>query len=77
MVLRNVYSRLLDNARFFQNFQIVSGRVLESIDPLLEELECGKEYGVDRGGPSHRHAQSAVHVPSEELDFGNRYSLTL
>ena len=45
-------------------------KILESIDPLLEEFERREEDCVHRGRSSHRHTEAAVHISSEELDLG-------
>lgn len=36
---------------------------------FLDELKRGEENGVDETGSTHGNAQTAIHVPSEELNL--------
>lgn len=56
--------------------QVDLSDVVHSLDALLEELERGEENGVDCAGPSHAHAEPAVHVLLEELDLDPGYFLS-
>jgi hypothetical protein len=56
---------------------VASGRVLKSIDPLLEEFKCRKEHGIDRGRSPHGDGKPTIHVPSKEMDFGDGNFLPL
>lgn len=50
--------------------------ILDSVDPLLKKFKCREEHCVNGCRASHRHAESAVHVPSEECDLGDWHFLT-
>lgn len=44
---------------------------LHGVDSFLNQLKCRKEYRVYSSGAPHGHAEPAIHVSPEELDFRN------
>lgn len=43
--------------------------VVQAVDALLDELECGEEYGIDDAGTAHGNSETLIHAGVEELNL--------